>query len=45
VAVALRGAGIELVQVRHEWDSRAWPLATGGFFKLKEKLPALIKSL
>ncbi len=45
VGVALGGVGIELVQVRREWDSRAWPLATGGFFKLKEKLPALIKSL
>jgi deoxyribodipyrimidine photo-lyase len=37
--------GIKLVQVRRDWDSRAWPIATGGFFKLKEKLPSLIQGL
>jgi deoxyribodipyrimidine photo-lyase len=42
---ALRENDIELVQVRRDWDSLAWPLATGGFFKLKEKLPAFIQKL
>jgi deoxyribodipyrimidine photo-lyase len=36
---------IELVHIKREWDQRAWPLATGGFFKLKEKLPTLIREL
>jgi deoxyribodipyrimidine photo-lyase len=36
---------IELIQVKREWDKLAWPLATGGFFKLKEKLPSLIREL
>lgn len=40
---ALKRESIELVQIRRNWDSNAWPLATGGFFKLKEKLPRLIQ--
>lgn len=42
---ALADQGIRLVQVRRSWDSRTWPLATGGFFKLKEKLPNLVRDL
>ncbi len=42
---ALAAQGIRLVQVRRSWDSRTWPLATGGFFKLKEKLPNLVRDL
>jgi deoxyribodipyrimidine photo-lyase len=45
VARGLKDVGIDLVQVRRDWDSRTWPLATGGFFKLKEKLPSLIRAL
>jgi deoxyribodipyrimidine photo-lyase len=45
ICKALRDVGIDLVQVRRDWDSLTWPLATGGFFKLKEKLPQLIGKL
>jgi deoxyribodipyrimidine photo-lyase len=42
---ALKDEGIDLIQLRRGWDTRTWPLATGGFFKLKEKLPSLIQAL
>ena len=42
---ALADQGIRLVRVRRSWDSQTWPLATGGFFKLKEKLPNLVRDL
>jgi deoxyribodipyrimidine photo-lyase len=45
IASALAKANIKLVQIRRPWDAKAWPLATGGFFKLKEKLPTLISKL
>jgi deoxyribodipyrimidine photo-lyase len=45
LSALLAQEGIKLVQVQRDWDQRAWPLATGGFFKLKEKLPSLIKGL
>jgi deoxyribodipyrimidine photo-lyase len=45
IATALAKANIKLVQIRRPWDAKAWPLATGGFFKLKEKLPTLIRKL
>ena len=45
VAKALKAVHINLVFIRRDWDTRTWPLATGGFFKLKDKLPFLIKAL
>ncbi|GBF56382.1 cryptochrome DASH [Candidatus Phycosocius bacilliformis] len=42
VQAALTSHGIRLVRLRRAWDSKTWPLATGGFFKLKEKLPKLV---
>jgi deoxyribodipyrimidine photo-lyase len=45
VEQALKRQSIDLIRVRRTWDTLAWPLATGGFFKLKEKLPWLIKAL
>jgi len=42
---ALAVHGVRLVRLRRPWDSRTWPLATGGFFKLKEKLPNLVRDL
>lgn len=42
---ALAVHGVRLVRLRRPWDSRTWPLATGGFFKLKEKLPSLVRDL
>lgn len=45
IAASLAHHDIDLIQVMRDWDRNAWPLATGGFFKLKEKLPALIREL
>jgi deoxyribodipyrimidine photo-lyase len=42
---ALAEAGITLVQIQRPWDTMTWPLASGGFFKLKEKLPSLLLRL
>jgi deoxyribodipyrimidine photo-lyase len=33
-------AGLDVVQVRHGWDARFWPLATKGFFPFREKIAA-----
>ncbi|MFM2410319.1 MAG: hypothetical protein RL481_1147 [Pseudomonadota bacterium] len=41
----LAANGIRLVQLRRDWDSKAWPAATAGFFKVKAKIPALIGHL
>lgn len=38
----LAGHGIAIRQVRRDWDSAFWPHATHGFFKLKEKIPAVL---
>jgi deoxyribodipyrimidine photo-lyase len=45
VAKDLAKANIKLVQIRRAWDAKTWPLATGGFFKLKDKLPSLVHKL
>ena len=37
--------GIQLVEVRRGYDEAAWPHATRGFFKLKDKIPKLIERL
>jgi deoxyribodipyrimidine photo-lyase len=37
--------GIRLTPLRRDWDSRFWPSATAGFFKVKAKIPALISHL
>ena len=42
---ALAVHDVRLVRLRRPWDSRTWPLATGGFFKLKERLPSLVRDL
>jgi deoxyribodipyrimidine photo-lyase len=41
----LASRGIRLTQLRRDWDSKAWPSATAGFFKVKAKIPALISQL
>jgi len=37
--------GISLVRLRDDLDSLAWPHATHGFFKFKDKIPVILKSL
>ena len=39
----LAGDGIDLVERRRDWDLRAWPHATKGFFKFKDRIPQLIR--
>jgi deoxyribodipyrimidine photo-lyase len=45
LAADLAKQGIGLTQLRRDWDSKAWPAATAGFFKVKAKIPALISHL
>jgi deoxyribodipyrimidine photo-lyase len=45
LASDLAKQGIGLTQLRRDWDSKAWPAATAGFFKVKAKIPALISHL
>lgn len=45
VTVALRGEGIDLVQVRRLWDDTFWPHARKGFFPFKQQMPRLLEQL
>jgi deoxyribodipyrimidine photo-lyase len=45
LASRLAAHGTRLVRVRRDWDTRAWPHARAGFFKLKEKIPQLVAHL
>ena len=36
---------IRLVQLRRGYDSRAWPHASAGYFKLKSRIPMLLEQL
>jgi deoxyribodipyrimidine photo-lyase len=45
LTVGLKVHDIELVQVRREFDSAAWPHGSKGFFAMREKIPALVESL
>lgn len=42
LAAMLEPDGIRLIRLRRAYDSAAWPHATAGFFKFKEKIPKLI---
>lgn len=39
---ALTEHGIALIRVRRSWDDRLWPLANKGFFKFRERAPAVL---
>jgi deoxyribodipyrimidine photo-lyase len=41
----LNKRGLNVVQISKEYDQIAWPNATHGFFRFKEKIPALINEL
>lgn len=45
IETALRAKGITLVRVRKDYDSQAWPHATHGFFRFKEKIPTMLGAL
>lgn len=37
--------GVRLVSIRRPFDERAWPYATAGFFKFKERIPKLLQAM
>ena len=39
----LNQAGLVLHRVRNDWDARAWPHATRGFFPFKQNIPKLLQ--
>jgi deoxyribodipyrimidine photo-lyase len=41
---ALAAAGVRLTMLRRPWDDLVWPHATAGFFKLKERIPRLLRA-
>ena len=42
LAQACAQQGLKLHQVRRDWDSTAWPLATKGFFPFRQHIPDLL---
>lgn len=42
-ALALAREGITLCEWQREWDKAIWPHATAGFFKVKEKIPQILR--
>lgn len=45
LAVELAPDGIRLIRLQRPYDTAAWPHATAGFFKFKEKIPTLVGGL
>jgi deoxyribodipyrimidine photo-lyase len=41
----LAAQGIALAEWRREWDEALWPHATAGFFKVKQRIPQLLRLL
>jgi deoxyribodipyrimidine photo-lyase len=35
--------GIEITEMRRDWDTEIWPSATAGFFKVKKKIPQVLE--
>lgn len=44
IEAALLVQGQRLVRLQRKWDSRAWPHAGAGFFKMKAQIPHLLTS-
>ena len=42
---ALAASGITLAEWRREWDAEVWPLATAGFFKVRQQIPRVLADL
>lgn len=45
IATALESEGIELVQVRRDWDETFWPHARKGFFPFKQHMGRLLEDM
>lgn len=41
----LQAQNIHLSEWRRDWDTRIWPHASAGFFKIKQKIPELLQQL
>ena len=44
-APSLAAHGITLAEWRREWDAEIWPLATAGFFKVRQQIPRVLADL
>jgi deoxyribodipyrimidine photo-lyase len=42
---ALASNNVELIQLRRSYDERVWPHTTRGYFKLKSRIPFLLREL
>jgi deoxyribodipyrimidine photo-lyase len=42
---ALAARGITLAELRRDWDTAIWPHATAGFFKVKQRIPDILRQL
>lgn len=42
---ALAANGITLAEWRRDWDAEVWPLATAGFFKVRQQIPRVLADL
>ena len=45
IATQLRAEGLELVQVRRDWDESFWPHARKGFFPFKQHMGRLLEDM
>lgn len=45
INAVLRGEGLELVQVRRDWDETFWPHARKGFFPFRQQMGRLLEDL
>nr|WP_068109150.1 FAD-binding domain-containing protein [Tropicimonas marinistellae] len=41
----LERRGISLCELRRDWDRAIWPHATAGFFKVKKRIPGILRTL
>jgi deoxyribodipyrimidine photo-lyase len=44
-APLLAARGIALTEWRRDWDAAIWPHATAGFFKVRQKIPEILRCL
>jgi deoxyribodipyrimidine photo-lyase len=45
LAPALAARNLPLLRVRRAWDDAVWPHATKGFFQVKDRIPAILRTL
>ena len=43
--VQLDRCGVRFLRIRRQYDEVTWPHATGGYFKLKDKIPSILDQL